>query len=396
MRFKEWFLEMSGIKDMDTTNVALSPIASRFDLYTAQDRCTARMKEQDFYKGIRDSYEDDEEFMKQLEDWRAAHPEPDYYSGTGEYRAWEEEYHKLIKAWETANRERRSAVQPQIDEFMKDCVQQAEAEYRAKMPNKGYKYNFNIDGKNYIATFYRMDERQQRNDGSFSKIIPYIGTIPNVFTIEFEGPDGYSLTRREGGGATKIYTQLLLGAKKLMESENVNAMYFSPADSAMALMYKKFYDQFLSKDFIQPGKNMYIRKSYLKEKLKNVPDDKKQYIYSMILSGNRDIRQGLKDISQRKISERNMLMSAKQNIGKIVGYKYSYGNVIPVYVLGASAGYDGPQVQVWALSGDDVMKVRWGLTPDNRNEISRLTDTSSISPEIMEKFKNALKERVGI
>lgn len=399
MKFRDWYnlVEMGGIRDMDTSGVDLRPIAARFDNYTAGNRCEAKAKDQDFYKGIYDNYADDLDFMKELDAWKDAHPQPDYYSNTEEYRAWENEYYKLTNAWEAANSKKRREIQPQFDAFMQRCVEEVEREHREKTPNKGYKYNFNIEGKNYIATFYRVSEEDQRKDGSFSKIIPYIGTIPGTFNIEFEGPDGYSLTKREGGGATKVYTQLLLGAKKLLDSEKVNALYFSPADSAMALMYKKFYDQFLANDFIQPGKNIYIRKSYLKEKLKSLPDERKQAIYNMILRGNRDIRSNLKNIQQQKITNRNIIMNAKQQIGKIVGYKYSASNIVPIYVLGASSSdYEGPKVQAWAHDSGSVLKINWNLTPDNPNELSRITDASSINPEILEGFKKALKQKVGI
>jgi hypothetical protein len=191
----------------------------------------------------------------------------------------------------------------------------------------------------------------------------------------------------------------LAGAKKLLDSGNVNGLYFSPADKKMALIYRKFFEDYLSKDFIQPVKYLYLKKSFLRERIEKLAPEQKQLVYSTILGSNRDIRSNLKQIQQEKIAERNLVLAAKKFVGKVAGYKQYGGMIVPVYVVAIKPPNYGD------VRADLMMVDHWGsltqvdlpIKADNPNEIIKLVDARTVDPDSLYKLRELLKQQgVGV
>lgn len=397
MQFRDWFednfdfMEMGGIKDLDTSNINLQPKLADFDSYTARNQCRKKA-EKEVYKGIPDKPENDPEFKEiSPSAWLADNPEPEEVEAL---RKWNDDYSRISskyydekETWNEKIRIKKEELRDKLQDAITSCVAELRAEHERTTPVRGYTYEFNIGDNEYLVNFDKLDGE--------SPLSRYIGDVPGMYSVEFKGPAGYQLTRQEGGGATKIYGQLLAAAKKLIDNGNVNGLYFTPAEDAMALMYRKFYEQYLSKEFIQPIKSYYIRRSWLKQKLESLPPNMRQIIYNKILSGNRDIRKGLKDITQKKMNARNEVMAARKYVGKLAGY-YQGIKYIPIYVIGLKQGrYGGNSVDCYWL--DNVMgryqlqRGELNISSDSPNMATRLTDVSAVSPEELAKFQELLK-----
>lgn len=400
MRFREWYyMEMGGIKTMDTSHIQLQPKIPEFYRYDALSDCKAKAKEQEWYRGIYDNPQDDPDYKGiDEEEWTREHPMPSRNSP--EYHTWTNEYIKMVndrrdieRAWRKKQEEKLSIIRPRYDLFVKGCIEEAEREHNKTAEPEGYHHEFNIGADNYRVDFYKVPENDQRYD--YRKVTDIIGTIPGLFSITFKGPRDYDLTGTAGAGATKVYTQLLAAAKKLLESNNVNGLSFSPADKKMALVYRKFFEDYMSQDFIQPMPYLYIRKSFLKERMAKLPPEQRQQVYSQILQGNRDIRANLKQIQQQKIAERNLILAAKKFVGKVAGLKRWGGSITPVYVKEILPPAYGQirgklmRIDQWG----ELTTVEESLKADNPNELLSLVDARLIGPDELKQFVDLLRSR---
>jgi hypothetical protein len=124
--------------------------------------------------------------------------------------------------------------------------------------------------------------------------------IGKIYRIDFSGPKHYDLTGTAGLGATSIYTQVLLAIKKLLESTEVNGLYFSPNAGAMRVIYKRFFDKYLGRDFTQVDKNNYIRKDVLRRNTASMGDEERKNIYTSILHQKRYANQIIKNAKQSR------------------------------------------------------------------------------------------------
>lgn len=145
----------------------------------------------------------------------------------------------------------------------------------------------------YFTTF-------QINNQDFR--VDFASTTDNVYgkiyEISFKGPNEHSLTGTAGTTANVIYTQLLLSVKKLMETVPVMGFSFIPAASAMRMVYQRFFEQFLKKDFMQVGHDTYIKKDKIREVLAQ-QNNKKEFLKD-IMSGRRYSRKKLQSAKEQK------------------------------------------------------------------------------------------------
>lgn len=142
----------------------------------------------------------------------------------------------------------------------------------------------------------------------------------NFYEIAFSrGPqNSYKLTGKAGTGANNVYTQVLLAIKKLFETTQVDGLYFSPADSAMSLVYRRFFQQYLSKDFMQIDSFNYVRKDKIRKMLKGQSPIMKQVAYKSFINTNR--RQIEKNRENRESQKlyRNYRIAAEKLKGQFV------------------------------------------------------------------------------
>ena len=94
----------------------------------------------------------------------------------------------------------------------------------------------------------------------------------NSWDISLYGPQGWSLTHN--ANATDVYGKMLYGIKLFFNKVDPNAIYFSPYEHSMALIYKRFFDKFLEDKFVQVDEGLFMRKEYIK----TLPKDKQEFI----------------------------------------------------------------------------------------------------------------------
>ena len=85
------------------------------------------------------------------------------------------------------------------------------------------------------------------------------------YNVELEGPAGTKLTGRSGINATIVYRQLLLAVRKLMDSEDVGAITFVPAEDDMNLPYTRFVKSYVRPEFSEVSPGFFVRKSILRD-----------------------------------------------------------------------------------------------------------------------------------
>ena len=167
-----------------------------------------------------------------------------------------------------------------------------------------YNYYFNHNGDSYKASFYRAN-------------IEYQGEIiPDVFDLSLKGPNQYGVTRTSGTSGSIVYSNLLLAVKKLIEIVAVNGFQFKGSVGSMDLVYDRFYKTFLKEDFIRVTPDLYLNKSYLKEKFKDGWD--KKSTISNIYNTNRNWMQKQKKLKAEKTRLRTITMMLPSLPGKFI------------------------------------------------------------------------------
>lgn len=126
-----------------------------------------------------------------------------------------------------------------------------------RVSNQNYEYKFVHDGQVYTIDMTR------------ETFLSVPLSADGAWGISFFGPSGLDLTGIAGMSATVIYRNLLLAVKKLMEIEEVNTLYFSPAQERMLAMYDIFYRKYLKPEppagpgFVRIDQHLYSRRDFL-------------------------------------------------------------------------------------------------------------------------------------
>jgi len=111
---------------------------------------------------------------------------------------------------------------------------------------QSYEYNFDFEREFFTVMFLKRYEQ-----------MPNIG-IPQItgYEIMFRGPSFFAVANKFGAKANKIYTQVLIATRKLIEiTQNTNHpahfLSWSPAEPKMAILYDKFYERFLKDKYVR-------------------------------------------------------------------------------------------------------------------------------------------------
>lgn len=365
MKFKEWIVDNSYfgnwiVEFLDVANMSTADIdlkraeTTEFDQDSAEEDCRDSVENYfdrgDFFDGIYDSAEEDPNFFDEYgvmnpDFWLDDNPEPDEEEEPEEHEKWKDEYQEVqddyenaVKRWERDMRSKRQSAEESMSDAMQEAIDECIEEKRNEWEDENsdapdVKYNFTIDSDNFEVVFNKGSE--------------YVSgfNIPDIWDITFEGPRGYSTTNKHKN-ATAIYKQLLLSVKKLLETEEVKGLSFSPAEPAMALVYNQFIKQFLSKDFIRVQTFTLVKKDVVREILDGKwggTEVSKNRFKSLILGTSREARQKLQQIKQNKLSNRKLLKEVP--VGKItqmdtMSFDGKYGSTgkpayIPVVILDA-------------------------------------------------------------
>ena len=117
----------------------------------------------------------------------------------------------------------------------------------------GYEYDFDVDGKRFTVYFV-----QQHLPGSEANNLPDVDLTG--YEIIFQGPKALASTNEMGTKASKVYSQVLLATRALLDQAKTSRhpaqfLSWSPAEPKMGLIYDKFYKRFLADKFtlVKPG-----------------------------------------------------------------------------------------------------------------------------------------------
>ena len=346
--FKYWlskngdlFWEMTNLKTADTSHIVLEPTGSDFDRSSVEDDCRRKVERyfdtSSYYEDIYEDPEDDPDFDGvTVEKWDEDNPEPDDkdYEDKEEFDSdhekWmqereeaEEEYEKEVRKWER-NKERKEQTAEEeanndMQEEIEDCIDEEERDH---VEEKGFIHKFEHDGKSFNV---HLD----------SKKINYAGqSINNVYTVLFEGPEGYSTTGASGTEATTIYSKLVLAIKKLTEDHEVNGLSFTPAEPGMRIIYTRFYNSFMKDNFVRVKSDLYVKRDIVRKALevarKQPSSEQSRKILSGIVDAHRQNRSLVDNARILKKEKRSASVIGSHLIGQFVP---EYKNNFPALIL---------------------------------------------------------------
>jgi hypothetical protein len=268
-----------------------------------------------------DDYSDDPNFdAEEPEDWAYENPKPaekdfdnaeDYQTAVEE---WEEQYQDIKDTFESAVEDWQSEMdqiekrrdeyietlrEEQRDEYVENCVNEARSEHEGNEGNDDntLTYRWEYNGDTYEAGFEHGEESIPAALGG--------GSVDDVWTITFEGPSGYSTTKKNNArSAVAIYSELIAATKKLYETYPVNGFTFTPAEAGMGLVYRKFFEKYLSKDFEAVTPSLFLRKSLIEEKMKRFGDEGEARLQHHLQITNQEIEDKLSSVRSEKAAAR--------------------------------------------------------------------------------------------
>lgn len=140
-----------------------------------------------------------------------------------------------------------------------------------------YSYPFNVEiqsPKGPVKQYFEVEINRVDTVGLFGEQV----RVPNVYNIDFTGPQRFNLTGMAGAASSKIYIKMLEALIKLFEikaQENqiINGFTFSPREVEMRIPYDLFVTRFLlPKGFIlvatSRGNRVYLRKEWMQQNKK--------------------------------------------------------------------------------------------------------------------------------
>lgn len=341
----DFFWEMTNLKTADTSHIHLEPVGDDFDESEAEDECRRQVERNFDYtsyyenEGVYDSHEDDPDFDGvTIDKWEDDHPRPDGedYETDEEFQKaledWEEErsnveidYDTAVSKWERNNernkeRAEERASEDQYEEIL-NCVSEQER-YHSRNNSKGFKHQFTHGNDNFEVS---MDEEDHTLYGQ---------QIPHVYTIAFRGPEGYSSTGASGTESSKIYSQLVLSIKKLVEDHEVNGFYFTPAEPGMRIVYTRFYNTFMKDDFVRVETDLYIRRSIVKEAIEKAKAKDPGLAKDLLQDIARAHRTNRSLVEEAKIMKNEKRFATKLGSYLVNQFVPVFGQSSPVFITG--------------------------------------------------------------
>lgn len=182
---------------------------------------------------------------------------------------------------------------------------------------KGYEYYFRINGTTYKVYFYNTSITipRPREEGE-SDYAYYSSHTRNIeiadrtrsYDIGLTAGNDYNLT---GNGIPfMVYSNVFKAFKKFLEVAKPVAMEYYGYHRNMDLLYQKFYDKFLSKDFIKITSSIYIRR----RSLAKFKPEIKELIRNHMEDSVPTYQNHLKDIKKDKIDNRREMLQSQNPI----------------------------------------------------------------------------------
>ncbi len=249
-------------------------------------------------------YEDEAEFQAALEEWQEEYNEKkeEYETAVGE---WQDEMDDIERKREEYMDELRDSER---DDYIERCVDRMREEHEENS-DSSLSYSWEHDGDHYEASFENGGENIPSALGG--------GYVNNIWTITFSGPQGYSTTKKNRG-AIAIYSELIAATKKLYETYPVNGFTFTPAEPGMGLVYRKFFERYLSRDFESVASDLFLRKSLIEERLKRSGEEGKARYQQHMQKTNQEIEDKLSSVRAEKAAARDLQSKLEQLVGKTV------------------------------------------------------------------------------
>jgi len=246
-----------------------------------------------------------------------------------------------------------------------------------------YEYDFEHDGEEYKIEIHKED------------FLPANLSSDGAYSITFEGPSGLDLTGSAGMSATVIYRHLLMAIRKLMEQEEVNTLYFSPAQKRMLPMYDIFYRKYLKPDppagagFVRIEPSLYTRRDFLRAQRFGGSQNLRN-----MLRASREVRSEIQQINDKRVLVRNLRREIA--VKKAVFRHLRSGRIAMITGFDTETDFEGtPLVQGYELVGG-VEPIVMGqanlqLSNEPRNiYLSEITDKPVTSAELAP-FKDILR-----
>ena len=144
---------------------------------------------------------------------------------------------------------------------------------------------------NYVSKFkvgeddYTVDIKSLQNKKFIGKI------LEKVYDISFHGPTGFLTANKNSPGVAKsVYDHVLASVVKMVDIEkSVQGFVFTPAESKMALMYRKFYKDYLKPaGYLRVNSQMYLKKEYIRQLMSGLSDADKNNVFKQIVDNNKE------------------------------------------------------------------------------------------------------------
>jgi len=178
---------------------------------------------------------------------------------------------------------------------------------------KGYEYYFRINDMTYKVYFYNtaifLDRPREEGESDYD----YYRSNPKIeitdrtrsYDIGLMAGNDYNLT--SSGIPFIVYSNVFKAFKKFLEVAKPVAMEYYGYHRNMELLYQKFYDKFLSKDFIKINSRIYIRRRSLAQ----FKPDIKELIRNHMQDSLPSHQHHLDDIRKEKIDNRKELLKSR-------------------------------------------------------------------------------------
>lgn len=199
-----------------------------------------------------------------------------------------------------------------INEFS-DVTNLNTNEIELKEISRGYEYNFVIDEKEYQIYFYRSPVGFYTNfkgefadysrDGSFK----YVGIAKEDRSFDIGLKAGYSYNTTNLNIPFRVYTNVFKGFKKFLEVAKPQAFEYYGYEKNMDLLYDKFYNKFLSKEFMRLDNRIYLKK----KSFYSFKPEHKQLILSYIEFKKENTNNFFQKIKKNKIDNRQELIKSR-------------------------------------------------------------------------------------
>lgn len=358
--FKSWlksqplqfFGEMGGIRDASADHIKFTTHKEYpdFDEKAVEKACRESAKtefdEKENKSVVHDKPSDDEDFdTEHPREWLKDNPEPDeddYEDGDEdeEYvtdrKIWERQYNSVSNEFEYESsrwhrdqeklaKRTASDVESEREEWIERCVEEKEEDHEKNNPHEehkdnfsGLRYSFAHRGEEYSVEFVEIKFGPDLAAQMTTLQVDFASAKKELegfsWTVLLEGPHEYDSTGNKGGGATAVYTQLLLAVKKLITDHDARMLTFSPWEPGMGLVYTRFAKSYLT------NWTLVLPHTYLRNDIKPMLIGGED-MNNRILANQKDHDNSMAEIHRNKQIKRTWERTKEDWLGKVVAYK---------------------------------------------------------------------------